>query len=107
MSVIVSMHHAKKPGGSLLPWPRVAQRRLDPPHRLQYILPAVECRQAEVAFSGGVEAAAGGAHHIGLAEQQIEETPGINLRGRFDPHVGVACSPPNIRSPAVPRSRRC
>ena len=65
----------------------------------------IEGRQAEIPRPAGAEAFAGGAHHVGFVQQQIEETQPDSVPGVLSQIYG-ACSPPNTRIPACCKPSR-
>ena len=60
----------------------------DPCHGFIDVFAAVEGRQPEVPLTGGPEAAAWGAHHVGFVEQVIKEASGVHAIWGLDPDVG-------------------
>jgi len=64
------------------------QLRKDPAASFFHVFPAVEGRQAEVAFAGCTETSAGGADDVAFVQQRVEKAPAIRACWRLDPGVG-------------------
>src|SRR5882672_3092602 len=64
------------------------QAGLDPRDRFFGGGAVAEAGQAEVAFAAAPEAGAGGADHVRLVQQLVEEAPGVEAGRRLHPDVG-------------------
>src|SRR4051812_47852399 len=77
------------------PFSRLPLRLANPSRDFVGIRAGVESADAEVAFAGGAEAAAGGDDDVQLLEHAVEHLPARAAGGGFDPDVGGVHAAPD------------